>query len=231
MRGNKMLDTRIPYDKSTVIWSPDGELVQLSYARRACERGQPAIAMVLDDKTILLAGKTRLDDLVEPQLKIKEVDDGLYFLPSGLISDSNYLLSQSRLISQRHTLVYGEIIGPEALARQLGDIMARHTIQGGLRAFGCSIFLAGFDPSSTRPKIVYVDNGGSFSSVKALALGQDSDKIVAFLREHYIAGLSVENGKNLVLDAINFTITDQSNKIEERDIDFKVVRPLDLHSF
>lgn len=230
MRGYKMLDTRIPYDKSTVIWSPDGELVQLAYARRACERGQPAIAMILNNKTILLARKTRLDDLVEAESKIIVVDDGLYFLPSGLISDSNYLLSQSRFISQRHTLVYGEIIGPEALARQLGDIMARHTIQGGLRAFGCSVFLAGFDPSSKKPKILYVDNGGSFSSIKTLALGQDSGKIVAFLREHYKIGLSIEGAKNLVIDAINFTNTDPNNKIEE-DIEFQIVKPLDQNSF
>ena len=58
-----MFDTRVPYDKSTVIWSPEGELVQLSYARRACEKGQPAIGVILDNETILLAGKGRLDEL------------------------------------------------------------------------------------------------------------------------------------------------------------------------
>ncbi len=222
-----MLDTRVPYDKSTVIWSPDGELVQLSYARRASEKGLSAIGMILDDSTILLAGRTKLDELVETQSKIKLVDNGLYLLASGLSSDSNLLLSQARLISQRHTLIYGEIIGPEALARQLGDIMARHTLSGGLRAFGASLLIAGFDPSGKKPKILFVDNGGSFFSAKAYASGQDSEKIVSFFREHYKVGISVDGGKKLVLDAINFTITDQNKKIEEKDLEFQIVKPAD----
>ena len=219
-----MLDTRIPYDKSTVIWSPEGELVQLTYARRASDKGQPAIGLILDDSTILLAGRTRLDELVEKQSKIKEVDKGLYFLPSGLISDSNYLLTQARLLSQRHTLVYGEIVGPEALARQLGELMAKHTITGGLRAFGTSVLLAGFDQHSKKPKILLIDNGGSFISVKAHASGQDSEKINIYLREHYKRGTTVEEGKKMLLDAINFTLQDRTKKIEEIDVDFQIVR-------
>ena len=220
-----MLDTRVPYDKSTVIWSPDGELVQLSYARRASEKGLSAIGMIMDDSTILLAGRTKIDELVETQSKIKVVDNGLYLLASGLSSDSNLLLSQSRLISQRHSLIYNEIIGPEALARQLGDIMARHTLSGGLRAFGASLLIAGFDPSNKKPQILFVDNGGSFFSAKAYASGQDSEKIVAFFREHYKSGISVEGGKKMVLDAINSTIADANKKIEEKDLEFQVVKP------
>ena len=226
-----MLDTRIPYDKSTVIWSPEGELVQLTYARRASERGQPAIGLILNDTTMLLAGRTRVDELVEKQSKIKEVEKSLYFLPSGLISDSNYLLSQARLLSQKHTLVYGEVIGPEALAKQLGDLMARHTITGGLRAFGASILLAGFEPYSKKPKILFVDNGGSYISAKAHASGQDSGKIVTYLREHYKMGLSVEQGEKIVLEAINFTLLDQSQKLEAKDVDFQIVKPIDEESW
>jgi 20S proteasome alpha/beta subunit len=216
----------VPYDKSTVIWSPDGELVQLSYARRASEKGLSAIGMILDNNTILLAGRTKLDELVETQSKIKIVDNGLYLLASGLSSDSNLLLYQSRLISQRHTLIYGEIIGPEALAKQLGDIMARHTLSGGLRAFGASLLIAGFNPNDKKPKILFVDNGGSYFSARAYASGQDSEKIVSFFREHYKTGISVEGGKKLVLDAINFTITDANKKIKEEDLEFQVIKPV-----
>jgi 20S proteasome alpha/beta subunit len=182
--------------------------------------------MILDNNTILLAGRTKLDELVETQSKIKIVDNGLYLLASGLSSDSNLLLYQSRLISQRHTLIYGEIIGPEALAKQLGDIMARHTLSGGLRAFGASLLIAGFNPNDKKPKILFVDNGGSYFSARAYASGQDSEKIVSFFREHYKTGISVEGGKKLVLDAINFTITDANKKIKEEDLEFQVIKPV-----
>ena len=177
-----MIDTRVPYDKSTVIWSPDGELVQLSYARKASEKGLSAIGMILDEKTILLAGRIKTDELVETQSKIKLIDDNLYVLASGLSSDSNLLISQARILAQRHVLTYGESIGPEALARQLGDMMARVTLSGGLRAFGASIITAGFQPHTNQPKIFFVDNGGSFFSAKAYSSGQDTERIVAFFR-------------------------------------------------
>lgn len=219
-----MLDTRVPYDKSTVIWSPDGELVQLSYARRASEKGYSAIGMILDNKNILLAGRIKVDELVETQSKIRVVDTGVYLLASGLSSDSNLLLTQSRLIAQRHSMVYGEVIGPESLAKQLGDIMARHTLSGGLRAFGASLLIAGFT-NDNLPKILFVDNGGHFFSAKAFASGQDNDKIISYFRENYKKGLSVDAGKKMVLDAINFTISDENKKIKADDLEFQIITP------
>ncbi|MHA2362756.1 MAG: hypothetical protein ACXAC7_02270 [Candidatus Hodarchaeales archaeon] len=220
-----MLDTRVPYDKSTVIWSPDGELVQLSYARRASEKGLSAIGMILDEETILLAGRTKRDELVETLSKIRVVDDSLFLLASGLSSDSNLLLFQARLTAQRHTMLYGEPIGPEALSRELGDIMARHTLSGGLRAFGASLLIAGFNPHNHNPRILFVDNGGSFFGAKAYASGADSDKIVSYFREHYKKPLSEEGGKKLILDAINFTISDQNKKLTDEDLEFLVIKP------
>ena len=55
-----MMDNRIPYDKAATIWSPDGELVQLSYARRATERGLPGVALILNEKEILLAARIKI---------------------------------------------------------------------------------------------------------------------------------------------------------------------------
>lgn len=219
-----MLDNRIPYDKSTVIWSPDGELVQLSYARRASDRGMPAMGLILNENKILLAGKTRIDELVELPAKIRLIDEGLYLLASGLISDSNLLLSQCRLISQRHTLIYGEIIGPEAIANQIGEMMAKNTLTGGLRAFGASLLIAGFETSRNKPKILAVDNGGSYISVKAHAIGQDSDKIIAYFREHYKQDITEEEGKKIILNAINFTIQKQDKKINESELEYLIIK-------
>ena len=218
-----MIDTRVPYDKSTVIWSPDGELVQLSYARRASEKGLSAMGIILDDKTILLAGKTKNDKLVDTQSKIKLVDDNLYLLASGLSSDSNLLLSQARVMAQRHTLVYGDSMGPEALSKSLGDMMARVTLSGGLRAFGTSLIIAGFHPNNKKPKMFFVDNGGSYFSAKAYASGQDTERVVSYFREHLKTPLSVDEGKKLIIDALNAIAADPEKKVTEEEVEFLVV--------
>lgn len=218
-----MMDSRVPYDKSTVIWSPDGELVQLSYARKASEKGLSAIGLILNEKTILLAGRRKVDELVETQSKIKIVDENLYLLASGLSSDSNLLLTQARSMAQRHKLIYGARMGPKALARQLGDLMARVTLSGGLRAFGASIIIAGFHPSDNRPMIYFVDNGGSYFSAKAYCSGQDTDRIVSYFRDKYETPMDITTGKKIVLDALNSVITDDSKKLTDEDVEFQIL--------
>ena len=162
-----MYDSRIPYDKSAAIWSPDGELVQLSYARKASEKGAAALGMILDSKTILLAGETLFDPLVVKPDKIQKIDSKLFLIASGLSTDSNLLIGQARLVAQQHRLIYGEKISIRALAQRLGDLMARHTIQGGLRPFGTALLLAGFNPISKEAELFFVDNGGSYFAVNA----------------------------------------------------------------
>ncbi|MCK4848651.1 MAG: hypothetical protein KAT16_06490, partial [Candidatus Heimdallarchaeota archaeon] len=93
-----MYDSRVAYDKSAAMWSPDGELVQLSYARKASEKGAAAVGLILDKSTILLAGETLFDPLVVKPDKIQEIDEKLFLVASGLSTDSNLLIGQARLV-------------------------------------------------------------------------------------------------------------------------------------
>ncbi|OLS19566.1 MAG: Proteasome subunit alpha [Candidatus Heimdallarchaeota archaeon LC_3] len=215
-----MMDNRIPYDKAATIWSPDGELVQLSYARRATERGLPGVALILNDKEILLAAKIKIDSLIEAPSKVKSVDENMYMLASGLSSDSNLLLVQARYMAQNHKLVYGERISPYGLTKKIGSLLSEVTMQGGLRVFGASLIMAGFTPYEKKPEVYFLDNGGSFFSAKAYATGQDQDKIISYFREHYNSPISEDGAKRLVLDAINASVSDPTKKIEEKDLEF-----------
>ena len=111
---------------------------------------------ILDKKTILLAGETLFDPLVVRPDKIQEIDENLYAVASGLSTDSALLVGQSRLVAQQHRLIYGEKISVRALASRLGDLMARHTIQGGLRPFGTALILAGFSPVDKEAQLFFV---------------------------------------------------------------------------
>jgi proteasome alpha subunit len=210
-----MYDSRIPYDKSAAIWSPDGELVQLSYARKASERGASAVGMILDEKTILLAGETLFDPLVVRPDKIQEIDVKLYLVASGLSTDSNLLIGQARLVAQQHRLIYGEKISVRSLAQRLGDLMARHTIQGGLRPFGTALLLAGFNPISNEAELFFVDNGGSYFAVNAYAAGSGNERVIEALRKEYKSGLSVDEAKKLVLEIVSSALGKKEPMTEE----------------
>jgi proteasome alpha subunit len=218
-----MYDSRLPYDKSAAIWSPDGELVQLSYARKASERGAAAVGMIIDEKTILLAGETLFDPLVVRPDKIQEIDVKLYLVASGLSTDSNLLIGQARLLAQQHRLIYGEKISVRALAQRLGDLMARHTIQGGLRPFGTALLLAGFNPISNTAELFFVDNGGSFFAVNAYAAGSGNERVIDALRKQYKLGVDIESAKKMILEIVSSAIG-KKEVLTEKELEIHILK-------
>ena len=217
-----MYDSRIPYDKSAAIWSSDGALVQLSYARKASEKGAAALGMILDSKTILLAGETLFDPLVVKPDKIQKIDSKLFLIASGLSTDSNLLIGQARLVAQQHRLIYGEKISIRALAQRLGDLMARHTIQGGLRPFGTALLLAGFNPISKEAELFFVDNGGSYFAVNAYAAGSGNERIIDALRKEYKQDIVVEAAKKLVLEIITNALN-KKEPLTEKELEIRIL--------
>jgi proteasome alpha subunit len=218
-----MYDSRVAYDKSAAMWSPDGELVQLSYARKASEKGAAAVGLILDKSTILLAGETLFDPLVVKPDKIQEIDDKLFLVASGLSTDSNLLIGQARLVAQQHRLIYGEKISVRALSQRLGDLMARHTIQGGLRPFGTALLLAGFNPISNNAELFFVDNGGSHFAVNAYAAGSGNERIIDSLRKEYKVGMDVEPSKKLVLEIMTSALN-KKELLTENELEIRILK-------
>ena len=218
-----MYDQRVPYDKSAAIWSPDGELVQLSYARKASERGAAAIGMILDEQTILLAGETLFDPLVVRPDKIQKIDKNLFIVAAGLSTDSNLLIGQARIVAQQHRLIYGEKISVRALSARLGDLMARHTITGGLRPFGTALLLAGFNPVDKVTELFFVDNGGSFFAVNAYAAGSGNERIIDALRKQYKKGFTVEEAKKMVLEVVT-TALGKKDPLTEKEVEIHILK-------
>ncbi|MFW9915223.1 MAG: hypothetical protein ACFFGZ_06385 [Candidatus Thorarchaeota archaeon] len=217
-----MMNQRMPYDKSTAIWSPDGELVQLEYARKASERGAAACAIIAGD-SIVLGGEKSADPLMASQPKIRQVDDNLYMIASGLTTDANLLISQARIVVQQYRLIYGETIVPKRLAAMIGDLMARHTISGGLRPFGVSLLITGFDITNN-PQVLWVDNGGTFHTTKAYAIGRGSDEALNYLREEFTAGNAPKNAdeaKKMVLKILAKARAEET--VPDEEVDLKVL--------
>jgi len=218
-----MYDSRVAYDKSAAMWSPDGELVQLSYARKASEKGAAAVGLILDKSTILLAGETLFDPLVVKPDKIQEIDNKLFLVASGLSTDSNLLIGQARLVAQQHRLIYGEKISVRALSQRLGDLMARHTIQGGLRPFGTALLLAGFNPISNDAELFFVDNGGSYFAVNAYAAGSGNERIIDSLRKEYKLGMDVEPSKKLILEVMTSALN-KKELLTENELEIRILK-------
>jgi len=107
----------------------------------------------------------------------------------------------------------------------LGDLMARHTISGGLRPFGVSLLIAGFHATGN-PQILYVDNGGTYHATRAYATGRGFDEALNLLREVFTSGKepkTSEEAKSLIFRVLAKARTEES--IPEDEVDLLILTP------
>ena len=81
------------YDRAITMFSPDGRLLQVEYAKKTVRQGSTAIGMVCSDGVLLVADKRVVDTLVVPESveKIWQIDDHIGASASGILSDARVL--------------------------------------------------------------------------------------------------------------------------------------------
>lgn len=192
------------YDRGVNMFSPDGRLYQVEYAREAVQRGSPSIGLCTESGIVLGARITthsdlRVSDSIE---KIHKIDDSIAVSSTGHVADGRKLVDQLRLLTRREELRYGELPETEQLARNMCDHIQDSTQVGGTRPYGASLLLAGVDDGS--PRLFEVEPSGSPTEWKAAAVGQGRGKYMQFLEDNYEPdALTLDDGIALVVEAIS----------------------------
>jgi proteasome alpha subunit len=204
------------YDRAITVFSPDGRLFQVEYAKEAVKRGATAIGLVCVDTAILVAHKNIISNLLVPESmkKIFRVDEHIAITASGLVADARRLVDLARYEAHKHRLLYNEPIAVESVSRHLCDTMQIYTQYGGIRPFGVSLLIAGFD---TMPRVYEAEPSGALTGYKAVAVGSGKKEVDEFFEKEYNEKLSFEDGVNLAIRALKKT-TDSKLKPENLDI-------------
>ncbi|MEM2948934.1 MAG: proteasome subunit alpha, partial [Candidatus Bilamarchaeaceae archaeon] len=86
------------YDRAITVFSPDGRLFQVEYAKEAVKRGATAIGICSRESIVFVASKTIHSKLVVPESlrKIFEIDEHIAVTASGLIADARRLVETAR---------------------------------------------------------------------------------------------------------------------------------------
>jgi proteasome alpha subunit len=189
------------YDRGTTVFSPDGRLYQVEYAREAVKQGSPAVGIRTDDGVVLGAAKRVRSPLLEAESveKVHRVDDHLAAASAGNVADGRQLVDFARRVAQGERLRYGEPIDVEALTKTITDHVQEYTQTGGARPFGVAMLVAGVDPE---PSLYEVDPGGTPTAWKAAAIGARSGETRSFLESEYDEGIDLAAGTDLALEAL-----------------------------
>ena len=189
------------YDRAITVFSPDGRLFQVEYAKEAVKRGATAIGMIFDGGVLLVAFKNANSKLLVPESmkKVFEIDKHIAATASGLIADARRLVDLARMESQRHRLAYYEAASVETIAKELCDLMKVYTQYGGIRPFGVSLLVAGVD---TQPRLFEAEPSGALTGYLADAVGSGKKEVEEFFEKEYKQNLSQDEAISLAIKAL-----------------------------
>ena len=190
------------YDRGTTIFSPDGRLYQVEYAREAVKRGSASIGVRTPDGVVLLADKQSHSPLLEPSSveKLHKADDHVGMASAGHVADARQLIDFARRQAQVNRLRFGEVMGVETLTKTVTDFIQRYTQVGGARPFGVALVVGGIE--NGEPRLFETDPSGTPYEWEALAIGESRDEIQDYFEEHYEPDLSLDDGIELALRAL-----------------------------
>jgi proteasome alpha subunit len=190
------------YDRGITIFSPDGRLYQVEYAREAVKRGTASIGVRTRDGVVLAVDKRIRSPLMERTSveKIHKADDHIGIASAGHVADARQLIDFARRQAQINELRYGEPIGVETLTKAVTDHIQQYTQVGGARPFGVALIIGGIE--NGEPRLYETDPSGTPYEWQALAVGADRGEIEDYLEEHYREELTLDEGVGLALEAL-----------------------------
>jgi proteasome alpha subunit len=196
------------YDRAITVFSPDGRLFQVEYAREAVKTGTPCIGIVAKDAVILVAYKRISSSLIVPESheKIFQIDKHIVAASSGLIADARKLVDFARLEAQRHRIVYGTEIPVETLAKKIGDQIQTFTQFAGVRPYGVSLLIAG---SNNAFKLFETDPSGALFEYKATGIGSGKKTAEDFFEKEYSDTLNSHDALKLALKALKKAVEEK----------------------
>ena len=217
------------YDKSLSIFSPEGTLSQVEYALEAVKKGGLSIGMIADKCIIIVAERKAVPKLQYQRTirKINRIDSHIAMTFAGIIADSRSLSDYARLQSQ--SFRYSLDIPPtvDNIAKEIAFKMQEYTQKSGVRPFGLSCIIGGFDEGKEEPKLYLTDPSGQVTMWKAGAIGKNADKVLGILEEKYKDNMSEDEALICIIDAMLQYVEAGSKNMEVAVIkpgnDFKIV--------
>lgn len=191
------------YDRAITVFSPDGRLFQVEYAREAVKRGTTSIGIKCSEGIVLAVDKRTTSNLVEATSieKIFKIDEHIGAATSGLVADARALVERARVEAQINKITYSEPIRVDSLSKKLCDMLQMYTQNGGVRPFGSALIIGGVYDGSC--KLFETDPSGALIEYKATAIGLGRSAAMDIFEDQYKDDMNLNDAIKLALTAIN----------------------------
>ncbi|KAM0869679.1 hypothetical protein ACQ4PT_040502 [Festuca glaucescens] len=235
VRDTAMGDSQ--YSFSLTTFSPSGKLVQIEHALTAVGSGQTSLGIKAANGVVIATEKKLPSILVDETSvqKIQSLTPNIGVVYSGMGLDFRVLVRKSRKQAQQYYQLYKETIPVTQLVRETAAVMQEFTQSGGVRPFGVSLLIAGYDDNG--PQLYQVDPSGSYFSWKASAMGKNVSNAKTFLEKRYTEDMELDDAIHTAILTLKEGYEGQisANNIEigviRADREFKVLTPAEIKDF
>jgi proteasome alpha subunit len=199
----EMQPGQMAYDRAITVFSPDGRLFQVEYAREAVRRGATTAGVVYSNGVVLIADRRipnpRLAEAASLE-KIHQIDEHIGCATAGLVADARVLVDYARLAAQINRVTYAEPMSVELLVRRICDYKQQYTQFGGVRPFGTALLVGGYDDSGVH--LFETEPSGSLTSMRAASTGGSKGPVMDLFEQKYRPNLDRDGAILLALEGL-----------------------------
>ncbi|MFB6203665.1 MAG: archaeal proteasome endopeptidase complex subunit alpha [Candidatus Nanohaloarchaea archaeon] len=205
------------YDRGITIFSPDGRLFQVEYAKEAVKKGATALGIVFEDGVVLAATRSVDEMRVRNPEKVFKIDEHLGVATSGLVADGRTLVEEARNEAQKYLMTYDEDIPTSNLGKFIADRCQQFTQYGGVRPYGVATITGGVKDGN--PEVYQTDPSGTLSQYQAIAIGKGGEDAQKHLEENWDEDLAEDEAIQLAVNALK----EGEDDLETENIELSVV--------
>lgn len=187
------------YSFSLTTFNPSGSLGQIEHALAAVADQPSAVGIKAKNGVVIATEKRAVSSLVDEKTleKIQVLAPNCGMVYAGMPADYRVLVRRGRKAAQEYYTFYREPTPVSQHVRELAAIMQEFTQSGGVRPFGVSLLMAGYDDSG--PQLFQVDPSGTYFGWKATSIGKNSASLKSFLERRYTGEEDIEDAIHTVL--------------------------------
>ena len=158
-------------------------MVQIEYALNAVKQGVTTIGIKCDNGVILATERKSNSSLIknDTNTKVEYITPNIGMTYSGMGPDFRVLVDKARKLAQvNYKRIYNEYPPVKIMVQEIAKVMQESTQLGGIRPFGVSLLVGGYDEYNETFQLYQVDPSGSYFPWKATAIGKTSNLAKTF---------------------------------------------------
>jgi len=167
------------YSFSLTTFSPSGKLVQIEYALNAVNQGVTSLGIKASNGIVLATEKKSSSPLIDASSssKVSLITPNIGMVYSGMGPDYRVLVDRARKVSHTgYKRIYNEYPPTRILVQDVARVMQEATQSGGVRPYGVSLLIAGWDdgilPEQEEKEAMETDEGDEKEKKKKKASGK-----------------------------------------------------------